>query len=52
LDVVIGDNAIADLLERAQHETVKQSLNLAAAKRNFELTKANVGVLIKKDLNS
>ncbi len=38
LDVKIGDKVIADLLVQAQHVTVQQALELAAEKRNLEVT--------------
>jgi major vault protein len=38
LDIIIGDDAIADLLTEAQHAAVQQTLALAAQKRNLEAT--------------
>jgi major vault protein len=36
LDIIIGDDTIADLLTEAQHTAVQQTLELAAQKRNLE----------------
>lgn len=36
----IGDDDIADMLEKSQHETVQQTLKLASARRALENTKA------------
>lgn len=38
LDVTIGDQVIADMLVKAQHSTVQQTLELATQKRNLEVS--------------
>ena len=44
LDVTIGDQVIADMLVKAQHTTVQQTLELAAQKRNLEVTQEKEGI--------
>jgi len=44
LDIIIGDDAIADLLTEAQHTAVQQTLELAAQKRNLEAAQEKEGI--------